>query len=124
MEASTLDAVARESRLGESEGFWGADVEPLAVMRDGGEPTGSDSAVPERIERELPRRPSIEEAAVDDLHAGEEMRRDLPLAPSADTTERVEEKVACTLVAEGACRALQQEQSIEARRVPGAGEAL
>src|SRR6185437_7006407 len=71
--ALAFGAVAGESRLGLRQRRGGADMIPLAVMHDGGKPARCQRAVPQAIEREFAGLLAVEQPAMHDLHAGEEM---------------------------------------------------
>src|SRR6185437_6304890 len=127
MNAPRLDTTRPQITLGQpvlagGEALWRADMEPFTVMDDGGEPAGDDSLIPQRIERERTVWRSSEEAAAQNLDAPEEIGHDLTLGAAAHITERIDRKIADAVIADGAGRALHQQEGIEPRRIPGIGE--
>src|SRR3546814_5079768 len=61
---------------------------------------------------------------MEDLDAGVDEGRDLPLLPAAQTADGVHQVIPDALVAEGAAGRVQQQQRVHILVVPGGGQAL
>src|ERR1700709_37410 len=70
-----------------------ADMEPFAVVDDGGEPAGRDRLVPERVEGKHAIGRAVEEAAAQNLDPGEEKRHDLALDAAADRAHGIDGEI-------------------------------
>ncbi len=66
---------------------------------------------------------AVEQAAVQQLDAGEQIGRDFALAAAARAPGRVEQIIAVAIIADSAHRALQQQHRVHPLGIEGAGQA-
>ena len=91
-------------------------------MHDRVQPAGLQRSPVEVCQREALFADAVEQPAMQQLDAGEDVGRDLLLGAPARLAERVEKIVAATLIAGRAGRPLQQQHRIHARILERAGE--
>src|ERR1700733_15282739 len=103
---SALDATRGEPRFGRREALRRADMVPLAVMDDRGETASLDRAGPQWIDWESACFFAREEAAVQQLHAREEVRRDLGLGAPAHRAQWIDDEIAAAFETHRRHRAL------------------
>src|SRR5206468_12478019 len=97
-EFSSLDAVRVEAGPGRVQPGRGADVVPLAVMHDRAQAAGAFGAVVGEVQRGAPVGDAVEEPAVEELDAGEDIGRDLAFAAPPRNPQRIEKIIAAALV--------------------------
>src|SRR3546814_64819 len=101
-----------------------ADVIPLAIVAQAPEAAILLRLVVESVQGEGPLGRALKEARMEDLDAGVDEGRDLPLLPAAQTADGVHQVIPDALVAEGAAGRVQQQQRVHILVVPGGGQAL